>query len=67
MKINETKIQHDPSGVGHAWRTVDAAEIPADILTEIECEIVEGDGQIIDSDGAVCDQYVASNGQHYRW
>jgi hypothetical protein len=53
-------IQYDNSGVGHNWQTVGREEIPADVVLEIEAEIIDG-GQ--DS----CDDYVASNGLHYRW
>jgi hypothetical protein len=53
-------IKHDASGVGHAWRVVDADDIPADIAEEIAAEILDG-GK------ATCSGYVASNGEHYRW
>lgn len=53
-------IQHDNSGVGHNWRTVDASDIPANIVEEIAAEI-------IDCKQATCSDYTASNGQHYRW
>ncbi len=53
-------IQRDASGVGHAWRNADLDDIPANIVEEIEGEILDG-GQ--DS----CTDFVASNGQHYRW
>lgn len=68
MKTNEKEltvcgcqIQHDKSnGQGHCWRNVDREDLPANIATEIECEILDG-GK------AECADYVASNGQHYRW
>jgi len=55
-------IQQDMSGgQGHCWRAVAAQQdIPADIVLEIE-------GEIIDGRNDECDDFVASNGQHYRW
>lgn len=53
-------IQHDNSGVGHNWRTIDAQDIPANVAEEIAAEINDG-GQ------DECSDYVASNGLHYRW
>jgi hypothetical protein len=63
--INESlvcgiQIQHDNSGVGHNWRDIDANDIPASIREEIE-------GEIIDGDVETCEDFVASNGLHYRW
>jgi hypothetical protein len=55
-----TQIQHDASGVGHNWRNIDAADIPADICEEIAAEILDGGNE-------ECDDFVASNGMHYRW
>lgn len=52
-------IEHDKSGVGHNWLTIDASDLPAIIAEEIAAEIIDGI--------ATCDDYVASNGQHYRW
>lgn len=54
------QIQHDASGQGHAWGRVDADEIPASIVLEIECQIIDGGKD-------ECARFVASNGQHYRW
>lgn len=54
------KIQHDNSGVGHNWKTIDACDIPADDLIEIEGEMIDGG---VDS----CDDFVTSGGNHYRW
>ncbi len=59
-KICGTTIQHDNSGVGHNWRNIDAQDIPANIVEEIAAEINDG-GQ------DECEDYVASNGVHYRW
>ena len=65
MIENETlicgrQVQHDNSGVGHNWRNMDASEIPANIREEIE-------GEVIDGGKDECANFVASNGQHYRW
>jgi hypothetical protein len=54
------RIKHDASGVGHAWRNIDRDDIPADIVLEIE-------GEIIDGGRDYCSDFVASNGEHYRW
>jgi len=54
------QVQHDNSGVGHNWRDIDAGDIPANVIQEIE-------GEIIDGDREQCKDYVASNGLHYRW
>ena len=58
----ETKlagVQWDKSGgQGHCWVT--AADLPADIREEIAAEIIDGKQES-------CDDYTASNGQHYRW
>lgn len=54
-------IQIDRSGgQGHCWRTIDRDDIPADIVEEIEGEIIDGKQQ-------KCSDFVGSNGQHYRW
>lgn len=55
-----TQIQHDASGQGHAWRNIDAADIPANIREEIE-------GEMIDGGKDTCADFIASNGLHYRW
>lgn len=66
MKTNNEKticgktIKHDASGQGHAWRVIDREDIPTNIVEEIEGEIIDG-GQ------ETCADFVASNGQHYRW
>lgn len=54
------QIQIDRSGVGHCWRNVDADDIYAPVRMEIESEIL--DGKVEETD-----DFVASNGQHYRW
>lgn len=53
-------VKHDASGVGHAWRAIARDDIPANIVEEIE-------GEIIDGEQESCDDFVGSNGQHYRW
>lgn len=55
-----SQVQVDKSGVGHCWVDVSADDLPADIRVEIECEIIDGGKDD-------CDDYVASNGLHYRW
>ena len=60
MTINGTTVQWDMSGCGHCWVDATDDNCPANIAQEIECETIDG-GQ--DS----CSDYVASNGQHYRW
>jgi hypothetical protein len=57
--INGHRVQHDPSGVGHAWRTIPANDLPASIAEEIACWIIEDEPE----DGA---EIIASNGLHYR-
>lgn len=54
------RVQIDRSGVGHNWRNIDAADIPANIVQEIE-------GEMIDGGMDECEDFVASNGLHYRW
>lgn len=52
-------VQIDLSnGQGHCWRAAD--DLPAAIREEIAAEITDGCGD-------ECDDYAASNGQHYRW
>lgn len=68
MTTNETKImvcgsviQWDKSGgQGHCWVAADELACPADIQEEIAGEVIDG-GQ------DECDDFVASNGIHYRW
>ena len=52
------QVQIDRSGVGHNWR--DAEDIPDKIREEIAAEILDGGKD-------ECEDYVASNGLHYRW
>jgi hypothetical protein len=50
----------DRSGVGHCWVPTTDDTLPANIREEIECEMIDGGKD-------ECDDYVASNGCHYRW
>jgi hypothetical protein len=61
-KVCGKTIEIDRSGgEGHCWRTVSAAsDVPFDIIEEIE-------GHILDGGRATCADFVASDGQHYRW
>lgn len=52
-------VQVDLSGVGSCWVDVSADDIPANIVLEIECEMIDGGKD-------ECDDFVASNGMHYR-
>ncbi len=54
------QVSVDRSGVGHCWVDVARDEIPANIVLELEGEMIDG-GQ------ETCDDYRASNGLHYRW
>ena len=54
------QIQYDNSGVGHNWRDIDADCIPAAVLAELEEEILDGGND-------TSEDFVASNGLHYRW
>ena len=54
------QVQIDLSGVGHNWVDAGPDELPASIREEIECEMIDGKKE-------ECDEYVASNGLHYRW
>lgn len=54
------QIQIDRSGQGHNWKDIDAQDIPATVREDIECEIIDGKKD-------ECADFVASNGQHYRW
>ena len=59
-KVCGKQIMIDRSGQGHCWRTVSADYVPADIIEEIE-------GEILDGGMDTCEDFVASDGQHYRW
>lgn len=54
------QVQVDRSGVGHCWVDVNVEGIPANIRMEIECEIIDGGKD-------ECEDFIASNGLHYRW
>jgi hypothetical protein len=60
VEVCSTPIQYDKSGVGHCWVAATEADCPASIQEEIAGEIIDGK---MDN----CDDYVASNGIHYRW
>ena len=60
IEIDGCEIQYDKSGVGHCWVAADGDNCPASVVEEIAAEIIDG-GK------TECDDYVASNGQHYRW
>jgi hypothetical protein len=54
-------VQWDKSGgQGHCWRTIDRNDISADILDELE-------GEMIDGGKETCESFRASDGQYYRW
>jgi hypothetical protein len=54
-------VQLDKSGgQGHCWRTIDRDDISADILMELE-------GEMIDGGKETCESFRASDGQYYRW
>lgn len=55
------RVQQDASGgQGHSWYQIDREDMPATVVLEIE-------GEIIDGVRESCDDFLASNGQHYRW
>jgi hypothetical protein len=59
--VCDRTVEEDASGgQGHCWRIVRADELPANILAEIEAEMTAGGT-------ASTDDYMASNGCHYRW
>lgn len=59
IEISGIAIQYDKSGAGYAWVPATDDNCHAGIREEIAAEIEDG----MES----CDDYVASNGQHYRW
>lgn len=61
IEIAGTAIRYDASnGQGHKWVAATADNCPANVVEEIAAEI-------LDNDARMCRDYVASNGQHYRW
>lgn len=60
MTVCECQIQYDASGVGNAWQPATADNCPVTVQEEIAAEIIDGKQES-------CDDYLASNGQHYRW
>ena len=60
LVIEGKAVQYDVSGAGHKWRAATCVTCPADIQSEIAAKIL--------NDAApTCRDYVARNGQHYRW
>jgi hypothetical protein len=53
------QVQVDRSGVGHAWTNIDREDIPANIVEELEGEMIDG--------GKDSGEMTASNGLRYRW
>lgn len=60
VKVCGKQVQQDLSNVGHCWKNVNADDLPHNIREEIEAEIIDGEN-------SECNDYVASNGVHYRW
>ena len=61
LEITGLTIQHDKSnGQGHCWRNCTEDTLPASIREEIAAEIIDGGKE-------ECEDYTASNGEHYRW
>jgi hypothetical protein len=58
--VNGKQVLWDKTGVGHDYVLADADSMPENIRDEIAAEIIDGKVDI-------CEDYVASNGQHYRW
>jgi hypothetical protein len=55
------QVQVDRSGDhGHAWTDISRENIPAQVLLELEGEMI--DGKVVE-----CDKFRASNGLCYRW
>lgn len=60
IKIDGHSLQHSPDGQWHKAVPADEDNCPAHVINEIACEIIDGRRP-------QCDDYVASNGLHYRW
>ena len=55
------RVQIDRSGgQGHCWQNIDSEDLSRSILDEIE-------GEMIDGGKDSCEDYVTSDGMHYRW
>lgn len=55
------RVQWDKSGgQGHCWVDMSADDLRPQILQEIEEQIIDGHLEEMDD-------FVASNGEHYRW
>lgn len=55
-----TIVQDASCGQGHCWETIHMDDLPASVREEIE-------GEMLDGGADECDDFVASNGQHYAW
>jgi len=60
IEVCGNEIQYDKSGVGHCWVAAYQIDCPSSIQEEIDCEIIDGGKDD-------CDDFLASNGVHYRW
>ncbi len=60
------QVQYDKSGVGHCWVNIDACDIPANIVEELEGEMMELESKIV-GDSDKWNTMTGSNGIHYRW
>lgn len=60
IEIEGAVVECDHSGRGDCWTVCREGDLPANIVEEIACEIIDG-GK------SECDDYVASNGLRYRW
>ena len=60
IEVCDKVIQIDRSNVGHNWVAADGCDCPPSIQEEIAAEIIDGGKN-------ECDDFVASNGLHYRW
>lgn len=60
IDIEGRKVGYDNSGAGHNWLPATEDNCPPDIQEEIAAEILDGGRD-------ECDDYVATNGRHYRW
>lgn len=60
MKIEHKTVQVDLSGQGHAWTDATNDTCPANLQAEIAEQIIDGHRE-------TCEDYIASNGLHYRW
>lgn len=59
IEVMGHEIQYDRSGVGHCWVAAEWIDCPPSVQEEIAAEILDGRDE--------CRDYLASNGDHYRW